>query len=181
MKKILVIFSAALVFLLILAYFYQLQIKQQEVLRQAQDELLRPKGQMVIESKTEEHQLISPSVFTVFADSAGSAMTGYDVVLLYDASKLRYVSSQSETEDFQIVPSIKENKVYITGIKNPKVTTVSKFKYTPLVSFTFQPLVRGKIGLEIEYLGDSKADSNLMNDKTEDILSEVQGLSFEVR
>jgi len=81
----------------------------------------------------------SPFVVRVDANSKGSDIIGYDVVLKYDPTVLEFVSVNSMVSDFQIFNRVGTDNVSVTGTKAVQAKQKTVFNGTGIVSFTFKP------------------------------------------
>ncbi|QQG44208.1 MAG: hypothetical protein HYW86_05110 [Candidatus Roizmanbacteria bacterium] len=116
----------------------------------------------------------------VSADSSNSSITGYDVVVKYDPSVVSYVSQKNLLSDFQVFAQNDNGKLSLTGIKKISVTSTVTFQNTVISELTFKALKSGKASFEIEFLPGSKKDSNLIDDKNNDVLGTVNGVEITV-
>lgn len=123
----------------------------------------------------------------LIAHSAGDTVTGYDAVVQYDREKMRFVKAVSVNDDFQLFADKNEPSapLIITGVKKLASTTPVVFSDTVVAEFTF--IVAKGAGEESEFVtfnldfipGGTK-DSNLINEKTQDILGRVEGVVIQV-
>lgn len=136
--------------------------------------ILKTKNQKKIFSQNE------PIIISVFADSSNQSISGYDVVLIFDQQRINFSSAKSLINDFQVFTQQKENKLFITGTKKLSANQPIVFSQTPILEITFQPKQKGQINIFFDYQPKSTKDSNLINEKTQDILEKVEGISLEI-
>lgn len=124
---------------------------------------------------------------TVTADSKGDSITGYDAVLRYDPTvlKLNKVLSMVEGMDLYQTDIPAEvagfNDLVITGIQSISQKDAYVFANTPLVEVSFSVLKAGDASVQMVYSPNHTTDSNLMNTQTQDILSNVQGVTLQAQ
>lgn len=116
----------------------------------------------------------------VSASSDGKSITGFDAVLSFDPSLLQYQSSFAQDSNFQVFSSIKDGKLMITGVKNLGVTDPTVLVDSPLVEVNFLTLKSGSANLGFEFTPPSKADSNLIDDKNNEVLGKVEGMTINI-
>ncbi len=141
---------------------------------------VKEKGSLTLKAKNNETVVSqkNPITLYVYADSDNQPITGYDVILNYDSTKVEFVNHKNLQLDFQVFTKKDKDKLSITGIKNLNSTTPTVFTDSSLVELTFQPQKTGQVDFSIEYTPDSKKDSNLITDKTTEILGKVEGIKL---
>lgn len=127
-----------------------------------------------------ERNSTAPLVVGIFASSNNVPVEGYDAVIIFDPSYLKFEEAEGKVLEFQVFPAIRENKVYITGTKKLGTTGESVFKHTQLVDLRFTALKKGSTTLKLEFQKGSKADSNIINNKAADILEKVENLDLKL-
>lgn len=116
----------------------------------------------------------------VSASSDDKSITGFDAVLNFDPALLQYQSSFAQDPNFQVFSSIKDGKLMITGVKNLGVTDPTVLVDSPLVEVNFLTLKSGSANLDFEFKPPSKADSNLIDDKNNEVLGKVEGITINI-
>lgn len=119
-----------------------------------------------------------PLTLLVLADSSGQPITGYDLVFILDETKVGFLSQKNLYPDFQLFPSQNDSNLILTGVKKLTSQTAAVFNNTPLVELNFSPKKTGRVDLGLLFKPGSKKDSNLINEKSEEILDKVEGLTF---
>jgi len=123
----------------------------------------------------------------VMADSKGDHITGYDAVVRYDPTlmKVDKVTSLVEGMDLYQTDTPEEKPVYndliITGIQGLGQKDPFLFTGTPIAEVTFRLLKSGSAMVDLVFMPNHTADSNLMNTQTQDVLSGVQGVTFSIK
>jgi len=127
-----------------------------------------------------------PVTFFLYADSKGQDITGYDAVLQYDTTKLEFKEVKSLIEGVDLYETNDEvstasSDLVITGVKGLAYDGSLVFNNTALAEVTFTPLVSGETIISFMYEPGSSSDSNLIDSKSQDILSDVMGIQVTVR
>lgn len=123
---------------------------------------------------------------TITADSKGDRITGYDAVLRYDPTllKLDKVTSLAEGMDLYQTSTPSEiaglQDLVVTGIQSISQEEPYLFAQTPIAEVTFSLLKSGTASIDMVFSPNHTTDSNLMNTQTQDILSNVQGMSLQI-
>ncbi|HLC94731.1 MAG TPA: cohesin domain-containing protein [Patescibacteria group bacterium] len=125
------------------------------------------------------------------AHSAGDTVTGYDAVVRYDTDKMRFVKAASVNDDFQLFADKNQPSapLFITGVKKLASTTPVVFSDTVIAELTFT-VVKGAgagagegsgfVTFNLDFIPGGTKDSNLINEKTQDILGRVEGVVIQV-
>lgn len=142
----------------------------------------KEKGSLTLKAKSNETFVSQkkPLTLYVYADSDNQPITGYDVILNYDSSLVNFINHKNLQPDFQIFTKKEKDRLVITGIKNLNSATPTVFADSSLIELTFQPQKTGQVNFSIEYTPDSKKDSNLITDKTAEVLGKVEGIKFNI-
>ena len=139
------------------------------------------KSSMYLESKKTKYTLNEPITVTVYANSDTEPITGFDVVLLYDPTKLSYSEYSLLTNAaYDSALTKQPGKIMLTGYEKGSNLIKQSFSQTPLATFTFKPQAEGNAYLKLEYISASKTDSNLINSETVDILKTVGNLEISI-
>jgi len=140
----------------------------------------KPEGRFWLELTNPETKLAEPINLIVRGDSNKNSITGFDLILSFDQKQMKFVSQKNLNEEFEVFRTVKDDVVNITAIKKLNSNTSTVFDKTPLIELTFQPIKSGKSDFRFEFTPQSKTDSNMINDKSEEILEKVSGLKVEV-
>jgi len=117
----------------------------------------------------------------VIADSNNKSITGYDVVLPYEASTLTYKGNTNLDARYQVFGSGKNGNVYITGVKKLSISEPVVFAKIPLVEINFMAQKVGTVVLTPKAAPQSKTDSNLIDDQNEEVLGKTVPLTIEIQ
>ncbi|OGK28865.1 hypothetical protein A3D06_01015 [Candidatus Roizmanbacteria bacterium RIFCSPHIGHO2_02_FULL_40_9] len=114
-------------------------------------------------------------VITLYADSVGQVIGGYDTVINFDTKKAAYVSSENMTRDLQMFVTQRDNGISVTHVKNLDAKDDIIHAQTPIAKLTFKPLVEGKISFDIIFSPGNTDDSNIVTLSAQDILGSAKG------
>ena len=122
----------------------------------------------------------------VYADSRGQEITGYDVVLRYDTTKVRFESVKSVLEGMDIYETEGEvapntSELIVTGVQSLDQNDPFMLSQTALAEVTFTVLDRGPVEIDLVYEPGSQRESNLITSRNQDILSTVVGTTLDVK
>jgi len=140
----------------------------------------KEKGSLTLKAKNHE-TIVSqqkPITLYVYANSDSQPITGYDAIVNYEETKVDFVNHKNLQPDFQIFTKKEKDKLIITGIKNLNSTTPTVFTDSSLVELTFQPKQTGQVDFSFDFTPGSKKDSNLITEKTTEVLGEVEGIKL---
>lgn len=141
-----------------------------------------PKGKLSLRLGDPAITSENTTTIVVTADSAGTSITGYDLVLEYDDSALQLATVKSLDDVFQTFAKKSDRSpLIVTGIK--KIGGLEEagstiFSNTDLVAITFrikQRLTEDLI-FNLEFTPGSLRDSNLIDENSEDVLGRVIGV-----
>jgi hypothetical protein len=141
---------------------------------------------MNVKSAKEAYKKGDLVTLTVSADSKNDHIAGYDVVLRYDPTLLKVDKVTSLVEGMDLyqastpaeVPGLQD--LVVTGIQSISQKDPYVFANTPIAEVTFSVLKVGTANVDIVFTPNHTADSNLMNTQTQDILSNVEGLTLQI-
>ena len=118
--------------------------------------------------------------FNLIGNSKNYLITGYDLVLLYDKDKVSFKERKNMLEDFSIYDQQKPGQFIVTGMSKPTTQTKISFKDTPLLQLTFQAVATGQAEFKISWEKNSKKESNLISDNSQEVLDLVQGTTINI-
>lgn len=144
-----------------------------------------PQSKGIISLKTENNRETFNKGETinlyVYADSVNQPVVGYDVVLNYDSNLTEFVEHKNFLSDFQVFIKKEKKQLFITGIKNITSNTKSIFSEIPIISLIFKAKSKGKTAFSLEFKPNQKNESNLINEKSEDLLGKVIEAKIEIK
>lgn len=140
---------------------------------------LSPKGSSVQYRKGQ-----TVTIF-VYADSQEQEITGYDAVLRYDTTQVKFENVKSVLEGMDVYEtedavSEEASELIITGIQSISQSEPFVFNNTALAEVTFTTLANGPIDIDVVYEPGSQRESNLITSRNQDILSTVTGITLDV-
>lgn len=114
---------------------------------------------------------------TLYADSAGQAIGGYDVVFSIGQEDATLVSVESLIPEFQLSTNDMNGNITMHGVKDFAATSEYVFQGEPIVTVTFLPKRSGEIAFNFAFEEGVTSDSNLVKTSTEDVLGMVTGFT----
>ncbi len=82
-------------------------------------------------------------VLVLSCDSKGSDVVAYDVLIKYDKTLFKIVSTQSLISDFKIYNNERENRIALTGVKSLSSKDDIVFDNKDIAAITFTALTKG--------------------------------------
>ncbi len=113
-------------------------------------------------------------------DSGGTAINGFDAVILFDNSQFNFQSSQTDNDQFDIVTVSQSNGISVAGIiKATEAKPVVVEGTIVYLQFTAKTAGQGKFSFE--FAPGRTDDSNIVNIGSTDILKTVEELNIKVK
>ena len=110
-------------------------------------------------------------------DSKEISVGGYDAVINYDPAILEFISAKSEMDDFDFFTTQKTNQISLTA--SLKLSSrAAPVTDAILATLRFKTKKEGTTFLNFQYEPDATTDSNMLSDKTKDILGTVSDLTL---
>ncbi len=138
-------------------------------------------GSLTLTTSADGHNyLLGQDVDVVLGgDSKSIPVSGYDAVIVYDPTILTFVNATNGRDEYNIFTSKGEGKVMVTaGLKlSDKPSALSD---SILASVRFKVIKAGSSTISLSFTPGSKTDSNMLSDKTEDILGSVDDVIVRV-
>ena len=122
-----------------------------------------PGGQMKVGDMVE---------LSLFADSNGKNIVGYDVVIYYDSLAFDFKRGLSSLSDYNIFTYKKGHYFTITGLKTLQSAPSPMTKANKIATLTFQSTKAGKFEFSLKTSND-KDKTDLITDKTEVLVPEL--------
>ncbi len=117
---------------------------------------------------------------SLFADSNGKNIVGYDVVIYYDSLAFDFSKGITMLPDYNIFTYKKGHYFTITGLKTLQSTPSPMTKANKLATLTFEATKLGSF--EFELKSSNNADkTDLITDKTEVLIPELNKVTVEVK
>lgn len=112
----------------------------------------------------------------VAADSKGASITGYDVILNFDPKMVSFVEVKGRLDEFQVFSSTKDGKVFVSAIKKLNAKQESVFSETQLIGVNFKTTDTGEVNFTFDFIEGATNESNLIDEKSQDVLRQVEGM-----
>lgn len=110
-------------------------------------------------------------------DSKEVPVGGYDAVINYDPTILEFVGAKSEMDDFDFFTTQKTNQISLTA--SLKLTSsAAPLTDAILATLRFKTKKVGSALLHFQYEPDATTDSNMLSNKTKDMLGTVGDLTL---
>lgn len=117
---------------------------------------------------------------SLFADSMGKNIVGYDVVIYYDSLAFDFKRGLSSLADYNIFTYKKGHYFTITGLKTLQSAPSPMTKANKLATMTFEATKTGQFEFSLLSSND-KDKTDLITDKTEILVPELNKVTVEVR
>lgn len=111
---------------------------------------------------------------SVYADSVGKNIVGYDAVVDYDPETTEFKSAKSMRPDFDVSAVTKGSQVYLTGTKKLASTDASVFASDQVAEMIFTVKKVGELSFKLVYTPGKTNTSNLITDTNENVLGRVE-------
>lgn len=120
-----------------------------------------------------------PVTIEMTVDSGGTAINGFDGVILFDSKLLSFKSSEQKHEKFDIVTVLKSDGISVAGIlKSGESEPVAV--NGSVVSLVFMPIKQGKVELKYKFAPGRTDDSNIVAAGSKDILKSVVDTNLQI-
>lgn len=145
-----------------------------------QTPVIKEKGSLTLKVKNNQTFLSynNPITLYLYASSNNQPISGYDAIINYNQQIVDFINHKNLQPDFQVFIKKDNHQLIITGIKNLNSTQPTIFDNTSLLELTFQPKTTGSVDFSFEFIPQSKKESNLITEKTEDILGKAEGIKL---
>ena len=139
-------------------------------------------GSMSLESDLPNAQMkVGDMVeLSLFADSMGKNIVGYDVVIYYDSLAFDFLRGLSSLPDYNIFTYKKGRYFTITGLKTLQSSPSPMTKAGKLATLTFKSTKPGKFEFSLKPSND-KDKTDLITDKTETLIPALNKVMVEVK
>lgn len=117
---------------------------------------------------------------SLFADSNGKNIVGYDVVIFYDSLAFDFLRGLSSLSDYNIFTYKKGHYFTITGLKTLQSAPSPMTKANKIATLTFQSTKTGKFEFSLKPSND-KDKTDLITDKTEVLIPALDQLTVDVK
>ncbi len=138
-------------------------------------------GRMKLETDSRTTTFVPNQEISIIlsGDSKEVPVGGYDAVINYDPSILEFVGAKSEMNDFDFFTTQKTNQISLTA--SLKLTSsAAPLTDAILATLRFKTKKEGTTLMNFQYELDATTDSNMLSDKTKDVLGTVSDLTLVV-
>lgn len=111
---------------------------------------------------------------SLYADSAGTNIVGYDAVVSYEPEVSEFKSASSLRSDFDVSAVTKGSQVYLTGTKKLSATDSSVLASDAMAELVFTVKAVGELPFRLVYAPGKTNTSNLITDTNENVLGHVE-------
>ncbi len=117
---------------------------------------------------------------TLYANSDGMSIGGYDAVFVVPEEDATLVSAESLIDDFTLYTNTEEGLLSVTGVKDLNADVEYIFNNEPIAVVEFKPQRTGAISIDFDFQKGETRDSNLVIPSTDDVLASVEGVTVYV-
>ena len=139
-----------------------------------------PKGKMSFVADKSVYSIGDTITIKVMTDSALLPLVGYDVLLSQNPN-ITFVDFTSMLSDFDAIKSVSTSDILLTVAKHLDALRPTTLKGEVIATITYKASKVGSVDLKPEFVPFATTDSNLMDDKSTDLLGEVKGVMFEIK
>lgn len=137
---------------------------------------------MTIKSPKTIYPLSEKIPLSVTANSGGTQIRGFDILLEYDPQFLILTERKPPPlTDFLYFGKNTDSAISISAVQKPDLTNPNVFDTATLAELEFTPKKTGKTSIKIIYAPNSTNESNLINPESRDILGSAQGLELTIQ
>lgn len=118
-----------------------------------------------------------PIAFSIYADTHGQKVVGFDIVMPLSAQQVKMLSVESLQTGMTVHSDQTADKLSLSGVMSLEDATQTSraFANEPIVRVVLKPFVTTSVPLAISYTPDETSDSNLVLEDAQDILGGVDG------
>lgn len=177
-----------LVFIIMLVVVYLTVVKKNSVVQtlpvantQAQEEVTKYKGYFQLSPVKAEYKLGELIIVQVLANSDNQSVSGFDLVVTYNPTKLKYMSNEVLDKDFQAITKNNKGILKITAYKTTSDVGGKVFADKALVSLNFAPITTGEASISLMFAKNQTNETNLLNDQNEDVLTIIKSANITIK
>ncbi|OGK12653.1 hypothetical protein A3C98_03230 [Candidatus Roizmanbacteria bacterium RIFCSPHIGHO2_02_FULL_37_15] len=122
-----------------------------EVFQEAPNQEVIAKGSFSVQSVSPDTsgQVDKALDLEIVADSSGSTIVGYDIILKFEPDQVEIISATSLLPDFSVFPIERSDHYIVTGAKKLDSDEPSVFANTQILRLTVMPKVTGSLNLKL--------------------------------
>jgi hypothetical protein len=135
---------------------------------------------LVLKDKKKSYHVNDQITLLLIGETNGQTIRGYDAVFKFDKNIVSYISSKNLFSSFayQIRPT--GNWLMVTGAQSMDSHTTKTFKNQNLMIIHFKAVKPGVAYFPMSFVEGRLSDSNLIDEKSHDILTSVHGLTVRI-
>jgi hypothetical protein len=133
---------------------------------------------LVLKNKKKSYKVNEEIVFYILADTGGQTIRGYDAVFKYDPQLVSFVSVKNLFSSFDYQQRMRGEWFMISGVQKLQSTASVVLKNTNLIELHFKVIQPGVAYFPLSFVDGRLSDSNLIDTKSNDILTDVSGLGI---
>jgi hypothetical protein len=112
-------------------------------------------------------------------NSSGTPVVGFDGAVKYSSEFVSFQNQKNLLSDYKHFRKSTNEWVLLTAVRDID-KKAAKFDGTSVMEFSFKAEKEGKANFSLSLVPGSFQDSNLINEKSEDILGDVSGVSISI-
>jgi len=121
-----------------------------------------------------------PINIDLYINTKNIPIIGFDLVLIYDPTRLKFDQTKSLDSDFSVSAFRSADKLSITGYQKSMKSTGKVINENKVLTLQFQPLKQGKADLKLDFKPGKSSDSNITSHEYKDILGAGEDISFNI-
>lgn len=176
----------------ILFFYQKTQNKNLSQKKQTNVEIVSPKieeksikiektqGEILISSAKTKYLVGEKIEIDVKANLENEDIVGYDLIFSYNPQGVDYLSANSLIPSFSVYTYKKDNKVFLTGVKNPQTKESIIFKNNSILKLIFQAKNQGVYKIDI-ISKDGPSKTKLVNINTKEFYPQLSSVAIEVK
>lgn len=174
-----IVFFIALVLLAALLFYKSTKVIKPDTSKSSNNKqpLIKKEttGKFTLKSSSDQNIYLTGEeiILNLFADSYGESIVAWDFVLEYNSQAITFVSAESMHQDFDIFADDNQSKIILTGVKKIEVENPTIYKDAVVARIRLRVENKGPAGFKAQFTPGKLDDSNLMDQKSRDILEEV--------
>jgi hypothetical protein len=145
-------------------------------------EATKYKGYLELRPEKDEYKLGEQIVVDVLADSDNQTVFGFDLVVNYDPTKLKFISNTVTDQTLQSIVKKSLGAVNISAFKGVDGAEGQVYTGTEIAKLNFAPIKAEKANISLKFAKNKTDETNLLNDTlNEDTLTRVINTSVIIK
>ena len=176
-----------LAFIVLLFVFYLTMVKKSSTVKTTTTKIVptmvvtKYKGFLELTPAKTDYKIGEMITVKVLASSDSQSISGFDLVVNYDPTKIKYMSNSLLDKDFQAIVKDKKGVLKITAYKINDNAKNKVFDKTDLVDLNFAAIKASTANLSLMFAKNQTNDTNLLNDQNEDVLTRVTSTAVSIK